>query len=149
MSRPIMLEYLFCPIMLRPIMFLSIISCTIMLSCMLSCPIMLWFMVFDDMSRPIKLEYMFCPIILRPIMFRPCKLLSLMLEDPAIMSYMLRWDKIGFILFLCIMLLDIPCPIMLCTLGLTIESSLMDDESMNEVILVWIRSGSTERLILS
>merc|ERR1711963_1309651 len=53
-----------------------------------------------------------------------------------IMSCPIMW------LFLCIMLLgDI-------ILYMSLESSLREDESMYEVILVWMRSGSTERLNL-
>merc|ERR1712029_454711 len=98
---------------------------------MLSWPIMLLFITLEDMSRPIMVEYMFCPIML----------LSLMLEDLSIMPYMLCWEDISFNLFLCIMLFDISWLIMLCMLGLTaMESSLREDESMKEVILVWRRS---------
>merc|ERR1711974_404546 len=121
---------------------------------------MLRFIMLEDKSWPIMVEYMFCPIMLRsiifssillgPIMLRLIMLLSLMLEDLSIMPYMLPWEDILFILFLCIMLLDISWLIMLCILGLiTRESSLREDESMKEVILVWRRSGSTERLFLS
>merc|ERR1712212_461475 len=67
--------------------------------------------------------------------------------------YMLGFalEDISFILFFCIMLFDISRPTMwdVYMLGLTIESSLREDESMIEVILVWKRSGSTERLFLS
>merc|ERR1712002_414228 len=124
MSRPIMLEYMFCPIMLRPIMFSSILLRTIL----------------------------FSSIMLRPIIFSFIMLLSLMflfmLEILSIKPYMLRWEDIWFILFPCITFLDISRPIKLYTLGLTRESSLREEESMNEVILVWRRSGSTDRLIL-
>merc|ERR1712002_1152191 len=124
MSRPIMLEYMFCPIMLRPIMFSSILL------------------------RPILFSF----IMLRPIIFSFIILLSFMflstLEDLSIKPYMLRWEDIWFILFPCITFLDISFPNKLYTLGLTRESSLREEESMNEVILVWRRSGSTDRLIL-
>merc|ERR1712142_205655 len=59
-------------------------------------------------------------------------------------------DITPFIPFLCIMLFDVARPIMaLYTLGLVIELSLREDESIMEVILARMRSGSTERLILS
>merc|ERR1712111_160599 len=152
--------------MLRPI-----ICCPIML-CMLSWPIMLRFIMLEDMSRPITLECMFCPIMLRPIMFssillRPIFFSSIMLrpiifsfiillsfmflsslEDLSIKPYMLRWEDIWFILLPCIKFLDISRPIKLYRLELTRELSLRVEESMNEVILVWRRSGSTDRLIL-
>merc|ERR1719402_926535 len=177
MSLPIMLEFMFCPIVLRPIMFFSIICCPIML-CMLSWSIMLRFITLEDMSRPITLEYMFCPIMLRPIMFssillRPILFSSIMLraiifsfiillsfmflsmlEDLSIKPYMLRWEDIWFILFPCITFLDISRPIKLYTRGpsrggleLLRELSLRV-VPMNEVILVWRRSGSTDRSIL-
>merc|ERR1712121_47450 len=120
MSRPITLESAFWPIMLRPIMFFSIICCPIMLG-MLSWLIMLRFITLEDMSRPIMLEYMFLP----------------MLEDLSIKPYMLRWEDIWFILFPCITFLDISCPIKLYTRGpsrggleLSRELSLRADESM-------------------
>merc|ERR1719228_1546863 len=148
-------------------MFFSIICCPIMLR-MFSWPIMLRFITLEDMSRLIMLEYMFCPILLRPILFssimlRPIifsfiMLLSLMffstLEDLSIKPYMLRWEDIWFILFPCIMFFDISRPIKLYTRGpsrggleLLRELSLRV-VPMNEVILVWRRSGSTDRLIL-
>merc|ERR1719244_296536 len=143
-------------------MFFSIICCPIMLR-MLSWLIMLRFITLEDMSRPITLEYIFCPIMLRPILFSSIMLRPIifsfiillsfmflsMLEDLSIKPYMLRWEDIWFILFPCITFLDISFPIKLYTLGLTRESSLREEESMNEVILVWRRSGSTDRLILS
>merc|ERR1719357_1582894 len=71
-----------------------------------------------------------------------------MLEDLSIMLYILRLADMSFICCLCIMFEDTSRPIMLYMLGLTMESSLREEESMKEVILVWMRSGSTERLIL-
>merc|ERR1711942_73016 len=102
-----------------PIMFRFIMSCPIMLRFIMSCPIMLLFIMLLYMSWLIMLRLTIC-------------------EDMSLFMYMLRpiW------LFLCIMLLG---DIILC---MSLESSLREDESMYEVILVWMRSGSTERLIL-
>merc|ERR1719495_1348309 len=85
----------------------------------MSWPIMLWFIMLLDMS---------CPIMLWLIMLRLA-----ICEDMSLFMYMLRpiW------LFLYIMLLgDI-------ILYMSLASSLREDESMYEVILVWMRSGST------
>merc|ERR1712198_490315 len=123
MSRPIMLRFTMLldmtwPIMLRFIMLLDM-SWPIMLRFIMSCPIMLPFIILLYMSWLIMLRLTIC-------------------EDMSLFMYMLRpiW------LFLCIMLLG---DIILC---MSLESSLREDESMYEVILVWMRSGSTERLNL-
>merc|ERR1719412_3544912 len=81
-----------------------------------------------DMSCPIMLLYISWLIMLR----------LAICEDMSLFMYILRpiW------LFLYIMLLgDI-------ILYMSLASSLREDESMYEVILVWMRSGSTERLNL-
>merc|ERR1719443_2122435 len=83
------------------------------------------------------------------IMLRFIMLVLTIWEDMSLfMLYMSRpmlWDIWLFlmpILLLYIMLLgDI-------ILYMSLESSLREEESMNEVILVWMRSGSTERLSL-
>merc|ERR1719228_2615866 len=136
-------------IMLRLCMFimLSDMSWSIMLLYIMlldmSRPIMLRFIMLLDMSWPIMLRFiMSCPIMLRFIMLLYTSWLIMLrltiCEDMSLFMYMLRpiW------LFLCIMLLG---DIILC---MSLESSLREDESMYEVILVWMRSGSTERLIL-
>merc|ERR1719300_1266446 len=94
-------------------------SCPIMLRFIMSCPIMLPFIILLYMSWLIMLRLTIC-------------------EDMSLFMYMLRpiW------LFLCIILFG---DIILC---MSLESSLREDESMYEVILVWMRSGSTERLNL-
>merc|ERR1719367_157331 len=121
MSWPIMLVYIMLldmsrPIILRFIMLLDI-SLPIMLWFIMSCPIMLPFIMLLYISWLIMLRLTIC-------------------EDMSLFMYMLRpiW------LFLSIMLLG---DIILC---MSMESSLREDESMYEVILVWMRSGSTERL---
>merc|ERR1711973_602212 len=102
---------------------------------------MLRFIMLLDISWPIMLRFiMSCPIMLRFIMLLYMSWLIMLpltiCEDMSLFMYMLRpiW------LFLCIMLLG---DIILC---ISLESSLREDESMYEVILVWMRSGSTERL---
>merc|ERR1719295_1712958 len=104
-----------------------------MLRFIMSCPIMLRFIMLFDMSWPIML-----PFIILLYMSWLIKLRLTICEDMSLFMYMLRpiW------LFLCIMLLG---DIILC---MSLESSLREDESIYEVILVWMRSGSTERLIL-
>merc|ERR1719391_1951014 len=89
---------------------------------------MFWLIMFDDMSRPIRFSF---------IMFRP-----IMLEDLSIMLYMLRLEDMLFICCLCNLLFEaISRLMMLNMLGLTMELSRREEESMNEVILVWMRSG--------
>merc|ERR1719495_2414288 len=93
---------------------------------------------------------MFWPIKFWFIMLRPIMSWPIMLEELSNMLYMLCWEDMSFIWSLCIMLFeDMSRPIRLYMLGLTIELSRREEESMMEVILVWMRSGSTERLILS
>merc|ERR1719259_908922 len=101
------------------------------------------FMLLDIMSRLfmfIMLFGMFWLIMLLVIMLR----LTIWEDMPLFMVflYMLRpiWLSIIPILFMCIMLLGV--------IIWFLESSLREDESMYEVILVWMRSGSTERLNL-
>merc|ERR1712240_965739 len=99
--------------------------------------ILLMYIMLLDMSRPIMLGFILsCPIMLLYIFW--LIMLRFICEDMSLFMYMLRpiW------LFMCIMLLG---DIILC---MSMESSLREDESMYEVILVWMRSGSTERLIL-
>merc|ERR1711922_32494 len=97
--------------------------------------IMLWlFMLMLGMFWLIMLRFIMLLYMSWLIMLR-----LTVCEDMSLFMYMLRpiW------LFLCITLLgDI---ILLC---MSLESSLREDESMYEVILVWMRSGSTERLNL-
>merc|ERR1719312_2042761 len=122
--------------MLRFIMLLFIILRPIMFSFIMLQPIMFLYI----MLPPIMLFFTFSLIMSWPIMS----------EDLSIMPYMLWLDDISFIWCLCIMLFeDISRPIMLYMFGFTLESSLREEESMKEVILVWMSSGSTERLILS
>merc|ERR1719210_1978869 len=129
----IMLSDMSLPIILRLIMLL-----------VMSWPIMLRFIMLLDISWPIMLRFiMSCPIMLRFIILLYMSWLIMLpltiCEDMSLFMYMLRpiW------LFLCIMLLgDI---FLLC---MSLESSLREVESMYEVILVWMRSGSTERLNL-
>merc|ERR1719348_1236886 len=137
MSWPIMLLYIMLLDMSRPIMFRFIMLLD------MSWPIMLRFIMLLDMSWPIMLRFiMSCPIMLPFIMLLYMSWLIMLrltiCEDMSLFMYMLRpiW------LFLCIMLLG---DIILC---MSLESSLREDESMYEVILVRIRSGSTERLNL-
>merc|ERR1711962_726477 len=66
----------------------------------------------------------------------------IMFEDLSIMLYKLRFEDMSFICCLCILLFEaISRLIMLNMLGLTMELSRREEESMNEVILVWMRSG--------
>merc|ERR1719400_2749553 len=104
--------------------------------------IMLLYIMLLDMSWPIMLRFiMSCPIMLPFIVLVYMSwLIMLRLTICEVMSlfmYMLRpiW------LFLYIMLGDI-------ILFMSLEASLREDESMYEVILVWMRSGSTDRLNL-
>merc|ERR1711963_953030 len=84
---------------------------------------MLRFIMLLDISWPIMLRFiMSCPIMLRFIMLLYMSWLIMLpltiCEDMSLFMYM------------------------------SLESSLREDESMYEVILVWMRSGSTERLNL-
>merc|ERR1719192_3167642 len=143
MSLPIRLEDISWPVWLVdipwPMAFMEYMSLSIMLLT-LRWPIMLFLddisrpiMFMDDMSRPI----MSIEVISRPIMLfldnmsRPIKLLAL---------YRLEFS----LLFLRIMLEDMSLPIWLLPLMCMSSSFLRELESMYEVILVLMRSGSTE-----
>merc|ERR1719494_883652 len=95
----------------------------------MSCPLMLLFIMLVDISWLIMLRLTIW-------------------EDMSLFMYMSRpmlrdiWLFLMPILLLYIMLLgDI-------ILYMSLESSLREEESMKEVILVWMRSASTERLSL-
>merc|ERR1719336_1982186 len=126
LSLSIMLLTIPWPIML----FLEDISRPIMFMGDMSRPIML----IEDISRPIMLfmEDISLPIMLIVDMSRSIKLLAL---------YRLEFS----LLFLCIMLDDMSRPIWLLPILLCMSLSFLRElESMYEVILVLMRSGSTE-----
>merc|ERR1719357_1624913 len=123
------------PIML----FLEDISRPIMFMDDMSRPIMLFLdnmsrpnMLIEDISRPMLfMEDISLPIMLDVDMSRPIKLLAL---------YRLEFS----LLFLRIMLEDMSLPIWLLPSMCMSSSFLRELESMYEVILVLMRSGSTE-----
>merc|ERR1719317_1100298 len=109
---------------------LSIMFLYIMLLDDMSCPIMLRFIMLVDMSWF---------IMLRLTIWEDITLFMLYMSRPMLRDI---WLFLMPILLLYIMLLgDI-------ILYMSLESSLREEESMKEVILVWMRSGSTERLSL-
>merc|ERR1712190_606734 len=121
--------------MSRPIMSMEDMSRPIMLIEDISRPIMLF---LDNMSRP----NMLIEDISRPMLFMEDISLSIMLNVD--MSRPIKLLALYRLEFLCIMLEDKSRPIWLLPSLWMLSSFLRELESMYEVILVLMRSGSTE-----